>query len=192
MQSSIPECIDYQNWTVLLSQTLGIPVVNKGIEGQTSTQLLARFQTDVLSLTPICCIIEEGANDILNGITVATSISNIGQMVTLCQQNNIIPMIMCSSPGFAWAYWYATYAPTVTPVNWEAPENAPALRAAEQSYCTANNISYIDVYNPLLLTSTSQNPQYYTIFDHVHPSIMGYKKIADAVIPHLQAILGGY
>src|SRR3954449_12636266 len=43
----------------------GKPYINRGIAGQTSAQMLVRFQQDVVALKPKVVVIQAGVNDLL-------------------------------------------------------------------------------------------------------------------------------
>lgn len=50
---------------------------NAGVSGNTSAQMLARIQADVLAFSPAYCVVESGCpNDIGNALTLAQSIAN--------------------------------------------------------------------------------------------------------------------
>jgi lysophospholipase L1-like esterase len=53
----------YQTFAAILAKRLGRPVVNAGTGGNTSTQMLARLETDVLKLHPRALILMAGLND---------------------------------------------------------------------------------------------------------------------------------
>lgn len=57
------------------------PFVNAGIAGNTSTQMLARFESDVLGYSPSMISIECGHNDPGAGISTTTYSNNITEMV---------------------------------------------------------------------------------------------------------------
>lgn len=69
----------------------GYDIVNAGYFGDTSSGMLARFNTDVISESPDYCIIGCGINDYITGISLSTCKSNIDDMVALCLANNIEP-----------------------------------------------------------------------------------------------------
>jgi lysophospholipase L1-like esterase len=75
-------------------------VANMGIAGQTTTQVLARFQTDVVDQQPDVCILIVGTNDILSGMTEAQIkplMNNIEQMVLQCIDAGI-QVFLCTPP----------------------------------------------------------------------------------------------
>lgn len=56
-------------------------ILNKGINGDTSTGILTRFYRDVTSLNPKITFIMCGTNDLLSGRSVSSIISNIELMI---------------------------------------------------------------------------------------------------------------
>jgi lysophospholipase L1-like esterase len=184
IQWYLEECNDARNWTVTVNNQLGIQMINAGIGGNTSTMMLTRFQNDVLDRAPDYCIIEQSVNDSYQHIATDITMRNIATMVSLCKQNNIIPMIMCSPPEFdsMLNQSYGVYPEDI--------DKLPTIRTAEQKLCTEQGIVYIDVYHPFLLTPTSQNLTLYAS-DKLHQSIKGYDVIAKVVIDTLQPLIGG-
>lgn len=202
-------CLTNLLWPSLLAARSGHSIVNKGISGNTSTQMLARFQTDVIAESPKYCIIECGGNDPMHWDT--GTMNNIEQMVTLCKNNSIIPLIMCCNPQFMSAQWANNWAgitpdsawlaahPGKTDYNhvWEDAAYLPATRAAEQAYCAANGIKYIDIYTDMVSSGTN-NTTYYapyrdaanSVTDYVHPNAAGNELIYSKVIAAINELEG--
>lgn len=67
-----------------LSRILGEPVINAGIDGNTSADALARLERDVLSHSPRLVIVLLGGNDFLRQIPREKTIKNIDQIVAQC------------------------------------------------------------------------------------------------------------
>lgn len=81
-------------------------VINKGYGSDRTYNVLNRFQKDVLDLSPQYCLIQIGTNDIYWGAasaagstevfessTLADMKKNIVEMVRLCNESNIIPIL---------------------------------------------------------------------------------------------------
>jgi lysophospholipase L1-like esterase len=82
-----------------LGAKLGATYQNMGVGGQTSTQILARFTTDVVNLKPRIAVINCGVNDISGGsISLATYTSNMASMIKSCIDNDIVPVILAILP----------------------------------------------------------------------------------------------
>jgi lysophospholipase L1-like esterase len=76
-----------------------LPVVNKGVSGETSTQVRARFETDAISSNPKAIIIWGHINDFSKAPkakelqTRQTAIENLKFMIDHTLSNGIIPVI---------------------------------------------------------------------------------------------------
>ena len=69
------------NWVYKLKNTLNLNLYNKGINGSTTTDMLIRFEEDVLSLNPTDVFIMGGTNDLLSNRSVQSIINNIELMI---------------------------------------------------------------------------------------------------------------
>ncbi len=70
----------------------GKPYVNRGISGQTTPQMLVRFQQDVVALKPAAVLILAGTNDIAGntGLSTLPMIeNNLSSMVAIAKANGI-------------------------------------------------------------------------------------------------------
>ena len=79
----------------------GKPYLNRGIEGQTSGQMLLRFRQDVISLKPKVVVIQAGSNDLagLTGPATQPMIAeNIMSMVELAKANGIKVVLASVTP----------------------------------------------------------------------------------------------
>lgn len=77
----------------------GVTYQNMGIGGENTSQILARFISDVVNLKPKLAIIVGGVNDLHNsGATSGQYIINMRTMLDHCRSNNIIPVIIKTTP----------------------------------------------------------------------------------------------
>ena len=117
--------------------------VGRGISGQVTSQMLCRFQADVIALRPKIVIIMAGTNDIArnNGYIAHEHIlQNLQSMCELAKYHHIRP-ILCSvlpAAGFRWR-------PELTPA-----EDIKRLNQMIKAYAKANKIKYIDYYSALV------------------------------------------
>ena len=72
---------DDQNYPAFLAKITELPVINSGVDGESSTKALMRIETDVLNKDPLLVIIEFGGNDFLDKVPIETTISNIKKMI---------------------------------------------------------------------------------------------------------------
>lgn len=150
--------------------------VGRGISGQTTAQMLCRFQADVVALRPRKVIILAGANDIAmnNGyISLEHIMQNIQSMCELAKHNKIKPVLCSCLPaaGFKWR-------PNLTPAK-----DIIALNALIKAYAKANRIKYID-YHSALTDEIGGLPSQYSN-DGVHPTMAGYEVMEKILLENL-------
>ena len=75
----------------------GKPYLNRGIERQSSGQMLIRFQQDVVALKPKVVVIQSGLNDLL-GATQGVVADNYTSMVQLAKFNGIKVVLASVTP----------------------------------------------------------------------------------------------
>ena len=167
-------------WKVNDSSFFDKSKINRGISGQTTSQMVLRFPQDVISLKPEGVIILAGINDIAENtgpISNVGILENIISMTELAKANNI-KVVLCS----------------VLPANrfnWN-PKISPANRVIElnkmiQSYATKNKIIYVDYYTQMVDDENGLQKRFGE--DGVHPNKEGYLVMKSIVIKAIEKIL---
>ena len=115
----------------------------RGIGGQTSTQMLARFTADVIDLYPRAVVIMAGTNDVAQNIYWVEPdkvVDNVVAMCILARANGIVPIISSIPPcaAFRWNPEIRNAAQTIVDIN-------KSLR----TYAEANGIVYVDYHTAL-------------------------------------------
>lgn len=139
--------------------------VGRGISGQTSSQMLVRFQEDVIELKPKAVVILAGTNDIAqnNGtISVERIFKNIKSMCQLAKANGIRPFIASVLPAYAYS-WNKSVAPA---------EEIAKLNRLLKDYAVGAGITYIDYYTPMVDDRGGLRADLSK--DGVHPTAAGY------------------
>ena len=143
--------------------------VNRGISGQTTPQMLARFQADVVALKPRVVHIMAGTNDVA-GNTGPTSVAdiqnNVIAMVTLAKANRIGVVLASIPPAkvFSWA-------PALTPAD-----QIRGLNAWLKAYAAREGLTYVDYAAAMATPDGAMKPE--LTFDGVHPNAAGYAVMA--------------
>ena len=114
--------------------------IGRGIGGQTSPQMLLRFQADVIALQPDVVVINAGTNDIAENTGTyhpSFTLANIKSMAEIARANGIKVILTSVLPHdrFGWR-------PSIQNVVQKVDE----LNAAIKAYADANKIPYVD-YN---------------------------------------------
>jgi lysophospholipase L1-like esterase len=151
----------------------GKPYVNRGIDGQTTPQMLVRFRQDVIDLHPKVLVVLAGTNDVagVTGRTRDEAIEvNYASMAELARAHNIHVVFSSLLP----VYDYTA----------EAKESF-ALRPAErilelnhwlQDYCAKNGFVYLDYFRALADDHGMMKRALSD--DGLHPNPAGYKVMA--------------
>jgi acyl-CoA thioesterase I len=74
-----------------LSKMISLPVLNKGVPGDTTARALARLDQDVLS--PRIVLITLGGNDLKNGVPKGTAFQNLKQIIQSIQAKGALVII---------------------------------------------------------------------------------------------------
>ena len=140
-------------------------LVDRGISGQTTPQMLLRFRSDVVALTPRKVHILAGTNDIA-GNTGPTSErafkDNIESMVELAKAHNI-RVVLASILPMASIGWQPQYRPA---------DEVRRLNRWLRDYAARNGASYLDYYSSLATADGAFRPDLSN--DGVHPNLAGY------------------
>lgn len=83
----------------LLGENLNDGSQNMGKSGQVTSEIAARFETDVITKKPKVVIIEGGLNDINNGgVTEEQYLTNMESMINAAVENDIVPVVNLINP----------------------------------------------------------------------------------------------
>ena len=115
----------------------------RGISGQTSAQMLVRFNDDVIDLHPKAVVIMAGTNDVAHNeywVSPERVVDNIVAMCNQAQANGIVPIISSIPPcsEFPWRKEIENPGQTIVDIN-------KSLKA----YADANGIVYLDYHSAL-------------------------------------------
>jgi lysophospholipase L1-like esterase len=151
-------------------------VLDRGISGQTSPQMLVRFYQDVVALHPKAVHIMAGTNDVAGNTGPSSPDdfkNNIRAMVDLAMANHIRVIVASILPAerFPWR-------PDIQPVDQIRQLNAWLRQFADQ-----HKLIFADYYSSLTTSSGAFRPELSN--DGVHPNSDGYaamRPIADAAL----------
>ena len=153
-------------WSAADPAFFGEKVINRGISGQTTPQMLVRFQADVIALRPQVVHILAGTNDVA-GNTGPTSPAdfknNVKAMVEMAKANQIA-VILGSIPPTAAFNW----RPQIKPVP-----IIQALNAWLREYAAQQGIGFVDYYSALAGSSGELKSDLAN--EGVHPNLNGYR-----------------
>ena len=151
-----------QAFPSILSQELGLPIINRGVSGDTTETALKRLQTDVIAAEPWLVIVELGGNDFLRKFSKTETEENLRQIITTIQESSAIVVLLGMNLGLFTDEYKIIYQ-----------------RIAEET-----NAYLI----PESLKGILDNPRYRQE-DFIHPNAEGHKLLATRVAKELKPLL---
>lgn len=146
---------------------------NAGVAGETTTQMLARVNSDVIAYSPDYCVIGGPTNDHGADFPESTTRANYAAMVNILRAAGITPVIRNAVP--------------IGNANKYKIERHNAWLA---SWGLTQGIHIMDVYTPMVDVLTGGPKAGFTT-DGIHPSATGRAAIAAAVAANLPAFFRG-
>lgn len=144
-------------------------VLNRGMRGQRTDQIEARFDYDVLDLNPHFLILIAGTNDLYQGYDVSWPLRHLGKMYIRAKENGI-GVLSASVPPLGLAD--PELAAKILDFNREVRELAARSGAG---FCDL----YAALEDPLRPGTIAGSP------DQIHPGVDGYRKMAEALTASL-------
>lgn len=150
-----------EDYPTALASLVRAPVINAGIDGDTSTEALQRLKSDALDRAPFLLIIEFGGNDFLRKVPLETTVSNIRQMIEQAQAKGIMVALVDISAGLFLKEYRMVYKKL----------------ALEKG----------TIFVPSVLNKIVTNPSMKS--DFLHPNGEGYKMIAGRIYRAIEPYL---
>lgn len=149
------------DWVSVVSRSLGLPIVNAGVAGDTTASALARIDT-ILEPPPDLVIVLLGGNDALQRLPVPSTIQNLRAIIEKIQERGAAVLLLGVRGGIIG-----------DPYHRELAGLARQTRAG---------------YVPNILDSVWGNS--HVMADEIHPNNTGYYIIANRLMPYLEHLLG--
>ena len=163
----------------------GKPYVNRGIGGQTTSQMLVRFRQDVIDVQPKAIVILAGTNDIAGNsgpISNEDIEENYASLAELARAHNIRVIYSSVLPVH-------NYTPKSQDFFAQRPmERILALNKWLKDYCAANNLIYLD-YLPAMIDDKGLLKRDLAD-DGLHPNKAGFAIMAPMAQKAIEGALG--
>ena len=167
---NLPPSYKLYNWETYSN----VPVTNLGYSGDTTADMLERFEKDVLGAAPKILVIMGGVNDYRSGIYGSSTVGNLAAIRDKCHTNGIIPVFLTVTPIAPAFFGRVGIAPP--PLDWQVQQNYINSWVKRQQY-------HIDVSTVLSDINGVLELEYTT--DGLHPDYMGKKYIGERVGEYL-------
>lgn len=131
-----------QSWFRLVSHEWQQFLTNKGVDGNTTTDVLVRFHEDAVREKPDVVFIMAGTNDALNNRTANIIFNNVVEMINISIDNGIVPIIILqplpyvSMANEIWGHQRENYQ--------DALNTLKRYRRLIKDYCQDEGIDFID------------------------------------------------
>ncbi len=153
--------------------------LDKGVSGQNTTQMLSRFQKDVVDQNPIVTVIMAGTNDLAQGVSKEQIVANISAMAEMAAAAGI-KVVLC----------------TVTPCNETYSRLNPknkgghiiTLNGMLQSYANSKGFSWCDYWSSLVADDGLALHPNYCLYDYLHPGPAGYDVMESIIKPIIDGL----
>ena len=155
--------------------------LDRGISGQTTSEMLVRFRQDVINLKPKAVVILAGINDIAhnNGvISLENVFGNIVSMAELARYNKITPIICSVLPAYDFP-WRRGMNPAPKVIE---------LNKMLKAYADKEGLTYVD-YHSAMKDERDGLPKN-RASDEVHPTLEGYKIMEKIVLEAIHKTIG--
>lgn len=138
-------------------------VIDRGVSGETTSQMLARFRTDVIDLHPAVVHIMGGINDIHSPPGTALTRSNIASMVELARAHGIAVILGAVTPA---ALFRGSY-------DQAFGEHIAWLNRWLGDYARENGLIFVDYHAPLDDGKLGLRDGWSN--DGIHPNRLGFE-----------------
>lgn len=169
-----------ENWVALMNKSSKVEFINKGINGDTTSGMLARFNKDVIEEKPKFVIIMGGVNDIIVENSLGGIQSNIMSMVHQAYYHRVIPIV-----GISIKSDISNFRK-----DWSELTNISVLNDKILDYrnwiikfCGIFNIMVIDFYAEFDYMIQGDYGKY--LLDGLHPSKEGHNILADIALDYI-------
>lgn len=155
------------------------PYINRGISGQTTPQMLARFRQDVIDLQPKAVVILAGTNDIAENsgpITLPQIAGNIFAMAEMARMYGI-EVLLCSVLPAADYPW----RPGLQPAG-----KIEQLNRMLKDYAEKHSLMWVDYYSAM--NDGKGGLRSDLTYDGVHPNRKGYEVMSEILEQALQKL----
>jgi lysophospholipase L1-like esterase len=145
-------------------------VINRGVNGERSDQVRARFERDVVAAAPKAVVIIAGVNDVYQGRAVEQVTEQLRAMYDRAAQAGI-----------------RVVAGSIIPYNTATPEQNTRVRQINAWIRQQPGVAFADTR---AVTAADDDPDaLFESVDGLHPTADGYQRMADAIRPVLEQVI---
>jgi lysophospholipase L1-like esterase len=149
-------------------------VLNRGVNGERSDQILARFDRDVVAAAPSVVVVVAGVNDIYQGRSAEDVIAILHRLYQRARAAGL-----------------AVVAGSIVPFDTATPAQNGAMRRVNQWIRQQSQVDPLVVFvDTRAAVAAPEDPDRLADSpDHLHPAVAGYRAMAAAIQPVLERLL---
>ncbi len=159
------------SWVQQVTDRLGVSIYNAGVNGNSFRDMFQRIYPDVIDLNPKLVILQGGANDVYEQLEPERIQERIQKITEFLQKNKISPCLCLPLP--------------IHEKNLE--KGMIPLRKFIKSLAKKNAFPLIDFFTPFF--RESGRLQTGLMEDWIHPSVEGYRVMAESAIGVLEKMV---
>ena len=154
--------------------------IDKGVSGQNTTQMLTRFDGDIVAQNPMVVVIMGGTNDLAQGYSEQQILANLSAMAEKADAAGI-KVVMCSVTPNNRAYSKLTNPNT-------KGAHIIALNNLIKNYVATKGFTYCDYWTSMVAgDGLAMNPDY-LLYDDLHPGPAGYDVMESIIKPIIDSL----
>lgn len=172
-------------WVTLSGKRLGCEMANRGLPGDTTGGMLARYGAEMERFKPAAIIVMGGSNDVTFGGGDASARANIGAIVHQSQARGVTP-ILCTPPPKDIATARRDWAALMD--YGEAERIMDGYAEWLRVFAKVFGIGLVDFRQYLSETRESVHDGIYV--DGIHPNERGHELMAEFFCERVRPLLG--
>lgn len=165
------------SWVEILNRESAYQVQNKGINGDTSGGMLARFGRDVLEEKPAGVFLMGGSNDFIMGCDISVVKANLMAMVHQARAYKL-PVILASEITGDIPHVRQDWGGLAD--FYEVDRKLTEMSAWLVDFCRVFQIPFVNLHDRFEQAAAGEKSRYF--IDGVHPNKIGHRLIADIIL----------
>jgi lysophospholipase L1-like esterase len=145
-------------------------VLNRGVNGERSDHIRARFDRDAIAAAPRAVVIIAGVNDVYQGLPVEHVTGNLAAMYALASRAGI-----------------AIVAGSIIPYNTATPEHNARMQQINDWIRGQAGLAFVDTR--AAVAASNDPDRLLDSTDGLHPTAAGYRRMAGAIQPILERVV---
>lgn len=168
-----------KSWVSHMTEKLDFPVINEGVPGNRTSEMLARFDDSVLRHHPTHMLIMGGTNDVMMSTPTQETCECLRRVLLMAKENRVIPILMLPIPVntlLVEKTWF------VDRDYGEANKDLEEICQQMKVYCQDQSIQIVDLFH--LQTVEAWQSTY--IADGIHINEAGHLRIFETIYENIK------